>query len=154
MNYKLNDEKMYMDIADGIAVVLDGFSGMYYGLNSFGTAVFEALVKGTDSKSAEVALMNMPGAPADMRDRYEKFLEKLCAYEILVPGPNGMETNFDVSTAASDDFVLEISVYDDAQEMLLADPIHEIDESMGWTPEKESIAYSKEETREREMKVE
>ena len=38
--------------------------------------------------------------------------------------------------------------------MLLADPIHEVKEETGWTPEKDSIGYTKEETKEREKKME
>ena len=49
---------------------------------------------------------------------------------------------------------MEIKPYSDAQEMLLADPIHEVKESVGWTPEKDSIGYTKEETKEREKKIE
>ena len=47
-----------------------------------------------------------------------------------------------------------VNEYNDAQELLLADPIHEVKEETGWTPEKDSIGYSKDETREREEKME
>ena len=49
---------------------------------------------------------------------------------------------------------MNVSEYNDAQELLLADPIHEVKEETGWTPQKDSIGYTKEETIEREMKME
>ena len=60
----------------------------------------------------------------------------------------------DETTAKEDDFFMSIKEYSDAQELLLADPIHEVKEETGWTPEKDSIGYTKEETKEREKKLE
>ena len=44
--YKLNDEKMFFDIADGQAVVINFTNGMYYGTSTLGSAILENLVKG------------------------------------------------------------------------------------------------------------
>ena len=62
--------------------------------------------------------------------------------------------NLDLDVAKEDNYFLELKEFNDAQELLLADPIHEVKEETGWTPEKESIGYSKEETAEREKKME
>ena len=59
----------------------------------------------------------------------------------------------DEKIAKDANFVMTLSEYNDAQELLLADPIHEVKEDTGWTPEKESIGYSKEETKLREQQV-
>ena len=34
--YVLNDAKMFSDIADGIAIVINSETGIYYGMNGFG----------------------------------------------------------------------------------------------------------------------
>ena len=47
--YALNEAKMVMDIADGIAIVINSETGIYYGLNAFGTMILEALAKGVDT---------------------------------------------------------------------------------------------------------
>jgi hypothetical protein len=36
-------------------------------------------------------------------------------------------------------FALEVEEYNDAQEMLLADPIHEVREDTGWKPDKDVL---------------
>ena len=56
--------------------------------------------------------------------------------------------------ASRGNFIISVDEYTDAQELLLADPIHEVKEDIGWTPEKSSIGYTKEETLRREEKAE
>ena len=80
---------------------------------------------------------------------------KLTENEILVEDSSqSVEIVLNATTALNDEFELSVQSYTDAQEMLLADPIHEVKEEMGWTPEKASIGYTKEETYEREKKME
>ena len=44
MNYVLNDSKMFADVTDGIAIIINSETGIYYGLNGLGTAVYENLI--------------------------------------------------------------------------------------------------------------
>ena len=75
--------------------------------------------------------------------------------EILIPTQDfDADINLDENIAKEDNFILELKEYNDAQELLLAYPIHEVKENTGWTPEKYSIGYTKEETKEREKKME
>ena len=153
--YQLNDSKMFMDIADGIAIVINSETGIYYGFNAFGTAVLEALSQGADPESVLQALGDLEKAPTDIKDRFDTFMKDLIKEEILVEGPaQNIAVTLSADAAGEDQFELSLKSYADAQEMLLADPIHEVKEETGWTPEKESIGYSKEETKEREKKVE
>lgn len=152
--YGLNETKMFMDIADGIAIVINNETGIYYGFNGFGTVVLEALSRGVDSDVILKALQNLAGAPSDLAHRFSAFVEQLVKNELLIPGSAGTaDVSFDPQVAATDHFDLDMKAYTDAQEMLLADPIHEVREETGWTPEKKSIGYTKEETKEREKKI-
>jgi len=153
-HYVLNDAKMFADITDGIAIVINSDTGIYYGMNGFGTAVFQALLQGTSEEDLQAAVNGLAGAPADMAARFAAFMNELKSKELIVEGSGAGTANIDASVAATDNFELSIKEYSDAQEMLLADPIHEVKETTGWTPEKESIGYTKEETAEREKKLE
>jgi len=42
----------------------------------------------------------------------------------------------EMAAAAADAFTPECKEYRDVQELLYADPIHEVEEETGWTPEK------------------
>ena len=155
MNYVLNDSKMFADVTDGIAIIINSETGIYYGLNGLGTAVYENLMNGVSSEKILAALNALNGAPADIDTRLNKFIDAMVGYELILKGDvSDAEANIDANIAAEDEFEMDVNEYNDAQELLLADPIHEIKEETGWTPEKESIGYSKEETAERETKME
>jgi len=153
--YQLNDSKMFMDVADGIAIVINSETGIYYGFNGFGTSVLEALSQGADTDVILNKILALPNAPADLKDKFTTFMDELTQNEILIAGPaQSTEVSFGAENALEDKFELSVKSYADAQEMLLADPIHEVKEEIGWTPEKESIGYTKAETKEREKKME
>lgn len=154
-SYVLNEDKMFADITDGIAIVINNETGLYYGLNAFGTSVLENLMKGVSVENICDSLKNLEGAPADMTEKANAFIQEMLAKEILISGNESTEqATFDATVASTDKFELSVKEYNDAQEMLLADPVHEVKEETGWTPEKDSIGYTKEETREREKKME
>lgn len=152
--YALNDAKMFCDIADGIAIVINSETGIYYGMNGFGTHVFENILNGVDISAIEEAIKLDPDAPEDMDDRLTLFVDTLRTNDLILPVEAQGEAKIDPEIAKNDNFILEIKEYNDAQELLLADPIHEVKEDTGWTPEKESIETDKELVKAKESKME
>ena len=155
MNYALNDEKMFADVTDGIAIIINGETGIYYGLNALGTIIFENLQKGASTEDILTALKSIPDVPSTIEDDLNKFINSMLEKEVLVSVPtSSAQVEISEETAKEDNFAITFGEYNDAQELLLADPIHEVKEETGWTPEKDSIGYTKVETAERERKVE
>ena len=154
-NYVLNDEKMFCDIADGIAIVINSETGIYYGLNGFGTAVFENILNGASTEAVLAAVKAMPGAPADSETRLGNFVAALIKHEIVLQGPSGEgAVNLDPAIAEADSFALEVKEYSDAQELLLADPIHEVRTDTGWKPEKDALETDEEALKAKREKAE
>lgn len=155
MNYVLNEAKMFADITDGVAIIINSETGIYYGMNSFATNVYQNIVAGASTEKVLEALKALDGAPAGIEDNFKMFIDAMIEKEILVESSeSNADVNIDLEAAKESEFVLELKEYNDAQELLLADPIHEVKEETGWTPEKDSIGYTKEETAEREKKME
>lgn len=157
MNYALNDEKMFADVTDGIAIVINSETGIYFGMNGAGTLIYENLVdKNVSVENLLAALKAVAGAPADIEARLKDFIQKMLDNELIVEAAanDGGTAEINEDVFKEDEFVFDVQAYDDAQELLLADPIHEVKEETGWTPEKDSIGYTKEETKEREKKLE
>ena len=152
-NLVLNEEKMFADITDGIAIVINSETGIYYGMNTLGSAVLENIINGASTENILKALKALPNVPADMEAKLNAFVEELKAKELVIEGGDGSGKANISAEAVADAFDLTVDEYSDAQELLLADPIHEVKEDTGWTPEKDSIGYTKEETREREKKI-
>ena len=136
MRYKLNESKMFADISDGMAIVINSITGVYYGMNGLGTEVFQSLVSGSDEKDVLTAICNIPGAPETAGESLKAFIDKLLRFDMLIPAEGGETTaTIDPTTASADGFVPECNEYKDVQELLFADPIHEVDADKGWKPE-------------------
>ena len=155
-NYKLNEEKMFADIADGVAIIINSESGIYYGMNGFGTAIFENLIKGASTQDILDQLKKIPNISADIEDKFNAFIQAIAEKELLIISDEITEiaVNIDPAIAESDGFALSVSEYNDAQELLLADPIHEVKEESGWSPEKTSLNQDEEDVARREAKME
>ena len=50
MKYRLNDEKVFSDVTDGIAILIEMESGVYFGMNLLSTKVYENIVNGADTE--------------------------------------------------------------------------------------------------------
>ena len=155
-SYVLNEEKMFCDIADGIAIIINSETGIYYGMNGFGTTVFENILNGAPTEDIMAALKALPEAPADMDGRLDEFIAILLDKELIKEGPaaNDACVTLEAKTAKNDDFALEVKEYDDAQELLLADPIHEVRDDTGWKPEKDALETDEEVVADKKSKIE
>lgn len=155
--YALNESKMFSDIADGIAIVINSETGIYYGMNGLATLVFDALMAGASTEAVLAALKALPDAPGEVEGRLNGFVEKLKDFEIVIDG-DGEGTmavvTLDPEVAKSDEFVLMVEEYNDAQELLLADPIHEVKEEAGWQPDKDALETDEEAVKAKEAKLE
>ena len=155
MNYILNEAKMFADITDEMAIVINSETGIYYGLGRFATSVFSSLISGSSEADVADAAAAIPGVPSDFAARLSDFAASLLSHEIVVPAAEGSApAALDAEGAAADSFAMEVVEYNDAVELLLADPIHEVKEVEGWSPETSSLNEDKEDVARREAKFE
>ena len=130
--YKLNEEKMFYDVADGIAVIIDFTTGVYYGMDALSSAVFDALMAGASSEAVVNALKQLPGCPADIEDLYNAFIQKMLDRQmILGDGTGDACAAFDEALAANG-FQLNCEDFSEVRDLLMADPIHDVEPEMGW----------------------
>ncbi|MBO7071110.1 MAG: PqqD family protein [Bacteroidales bacterium] len=138
MNYHLNDAKMFADVTDGIAIIINSLTGIYYGMNGLGTEMFDALLKGASEADILAAFKALPGAPDDCEARLQAFIDTLLGFEVIVPAStvSSAPVTLVEKDAVFDKFTPTCNEYNDVQELLFADPIHEVKEDEGWKPEK------------------
>lgn len=131
--YRINEEKMFYDMAEGQAIVINFTTGMYYGTSSLGSAVLDALVAGASVESVLAAVQALPGCPDDMAARMDGFVAQLLEKEVLVAveGEGAAAPPMDASVL-QDGFVLTVDEFAEVQDLILADPVHEVDVEMGW----------------------
>lgn len=136
-NYQLNESKMFADVTDGIAIIINASTGIYYGMNGYGTGIFSNLLEGSSTADVLAAIKALPGAPDNVETALETFLETLLGFEIIIPAPeSAREASLVAKDAVFDQFIPVCKEYKDVQELLFADPIHEVSEEEGWKPEK------------------
>lgn len=152
--YRLNVPKIFGDTADGEAIIINSASGMYYGMNAYGTRLYENLVAGVDDGDLRAAAAALADAPAEAGARVDEFTRQLLQYEILSPDAGATAApSLDGAEAAAAGFKPIITEYADAQEMLLADPIHAVREDRGWAPDRKVRDADEEAVRKKEEKI-
>jgi len=155
-NYRLNEAKMFADVTDGIAIIINSETGIYYGMNEFATQVYEYLQKGVSAEKVLDAIKKVPNIPDYTVENFDMFINILLEKEIMLKTSENtdIEVSFNPEMVKENKYAIELKEYNDAQELLLADPIHEVKESEGWTGEKSSINEDKEDVARREAKME
>ncbi|CAM4374304.1 hypothetical protein FHS16_002924 [Paenibacillus endophyticus] len=136
--YKLNEEKMFYDIADGQAIVINFVTGMYYGASALGSMVLDALMQGKAPKQIVDLIKNNEGCVVDIDQRVERFIAALTEKEIFISDdqPYSQESMGDF-VVVDGDYSLELNEFAEVQDLLLADPVHDVEADMGWPRLKE-----------------
>ena len=133
--YKLNEPKVFADVTNNIAVIINSETGIYYGINNSGSMVFQAIIDGCSIQSIIDGLKRIETCPNDIEQKLKTFIDNLLQKEIIVEGETSSKIPvFDEIEIKQDNFEMKLSEYADAQELLLADPIHDVDETQGWQP--------------------
>ncbi|WP_138753976.1 hypothetical protein [Paenibacillus sinopodophylli] len=136
--YKLNEEKMFYDMADGQAIVINFVTGMYYGASALGSMVLDALMQGQEPKQIVDTIKNNEGCVVDIDQRVERFIAALTEKEIFISDnqPYSQES-LGHFVVVNGDYSLELNEFAEVQDLLLADPVHDVEADMGWPKLKE-----------------
>lgn len=133
--YKLNESKMFADITSNVAIIINSETGIYYGMNNCGSIVFKALIDSCSPKDIVDSLKKFKNCPTDIEQKLKVFIDELLQKEIIIESEKvSKDFSLDENVIQQDNFELKIAEYADAQDLLLADPIHDVDEEEGWQP--------------------
>jgi hypothetical protein len=136
--YAVNQPRIISENIDGEVVMIDLVTGSYYSLNATGAEIW-ACFEGPRTLS-QITTAISSRYDRDQADRVEAavrgFIGELETAELIVAanGATAAETNEAVwsgNGAASPYERPELTVYRDMQDLLLLDPVHEVDDG-GW----------------------
>jgi hypothetical protein len=122
---------------EGEAILIHFDSGCYYSANATGSMVLDLVAKGLGAGGiAEQLAEHFPGAAAEMRALVDTFLAEAQSEGLLVPGGAGQGDERSTANQAGPlvggTFVApRLERFDDLQDLLMLDPIHDVDEA-GW----------------------
>jgi len=132
--YKTNSPDVISEPMEGEQVVIDLKSGCYYNFNESAAYIWR-MIEGGYSTGEIIGAISPNGKIDDMGVDFivESFIEMLQNENLIVPTESTRD-NTDKSDIPDVDMKFDIPAYqkfDDMQEMLLLDPIHEVSEA-GW----------------------
>lgn len=127
MRFRINSPKVIHQIFDTEVVIVNLESGIYYSAGGSGIEVWRQLDAGILPRQITDAF-----APFGAQSEIKSYLEELEREQLIVPseeqaGAETMETFPSITTFVSP----TLHKFTDMREMLLVDPIHELDEG-GW----------------------
>ncbi len=142
---KVNDPHVVHETLDGETILLNLRKGLYYSLNDSGSALWDYIQLTGDSGAAIDLLTEDSREDQDnVVSSVNRFLNELIEEELLVAGKRtGPVSQTEVNSIAErlksfavDFFPPEMSKYTDMQDLLLLDPIHDVEEE-GWPEPKD-----------------
>ena len=138
---KINQSTVIYEIFDSEIVIINLNTGSYYSLDNTGAEIWRLLERPTREDVVFQDISNRyQGDRAQIEQSIREFLAELQRDALIVPGENG-EAESSERLAESGEIATGVAKlpfeapvlhkYSDMEELLLLDPIHEVDE-MGW----------------------
>lgn len=150
--YRVMAPEVIADVIDGEAVIMNLKTGQYFSSEGVGSECWNALASGL---SVELLVEQLAASYAADRatigSAVEGFVQDLLSHELIAPSDAPPSDAVRPSTPSRTPFHAPVlNVYSDMQDLLLLDPIHDVDaagwpmpksESAGWpTPKSETAA--------------
>jgi hypothetical protein len=138
-SFRVNSPPVVHDTIDGETVVIHPVTGIYYSLSGTASWIWDRLARGWDTPSILTALQSAyPQEPESViHESYEAFLQELAKEQLVVPASQAVTAAEPGSQPDGQPFVAPVlQRYQDMQELLLLDPIHEV-EASGWPAHQE-----------------
>ena len=145
-NFKINEPKVMHETIDGEVILIHMDSGNYYSINLIGADIWKLVANNitTDQIVADI-LLRYEGETNAVNESIYTFLSQLEREGLIVHDDapiSSRSSTVNTKITFSDDkkptFTSPaLEIYSDMQDLLLLDPIHEVDES-GWPSRDES----------------
>ena len=132
--FRINTPPVVAETLDGETTIVDLKNGTYYALNESGSFIWEHLVRGAGPEGIATALTeHYELEPGEADGAVARLVAELDERALVVPDGDEpplaqVEGNGVPPGAYSPP---ELSTFTDMQELLLLDPVHEVDEA-GW----------------------
>ncbi|MHA8066972.1 PqqD family protein [Aquirufa sp. ROCK2-A2] len=138
MNYILNKVDLSKEIFDNEAVIINIPSGKYYSVNSeSGVVVLRLLENATNKEQiCEYLMARYDCSAVDLSTQVTAFLESLLVEKIIIEISEKEQATTDISISTQAFKPLLLEIYDDMQELIELDPVHDVTASKGWPNKK------------------
>lgn len=131
--YRANEPSIAHERLDDEVVVIHLMTGVYYALSGTGADVWTLVAAGVDPETATDHLAARYGVERDrVHAHVTRLVDDLVAEDLLAPDAPTIVEAPALSARRSEYAPPALQRYDDMQNLLLIDPIHQVDEETGW----------------------
>lgn len=136
MRYSIDRSRIIFERFEDETVLVNVESGYYYSLTPTGAEILELLEEGISANSLALTLFGDSENSTRFQSRIADFVGQLAAEGIIVEreSENGTGTEVGMPRYAAD-AGYELPVlerFEDVRDLLLIDPIHQVDPEYGW----------------------
>jgi hypothetical protein len=133
--FRIQTPQVISETIDGETIIINLESGHYFSLNHSGGQVWNDIQAGFSARQIEEMLLRCyPQAGTTVSQAVSEFLKVLVEESLVVPAEAPSHPPLPSLATGESDRPFEkpaLQKYEDMQDLLLLDPIHEVDE-MGW----------------------
>jgi hypothetical protein len=131
MFYKHNDEQVAAEEFDGEFVLIHFARGTYFSLRHAAVDVWRQFRTGANPAQVEARILDRFSVtgdvgPAELKRCIQVLIDEALLREVEAPGPPVEDWSSQVWTAPA------VEIYSDLQDLIVLDPVHEVDNSSGW----------------------
>ena len=130
--YELNNPPMIAELVEGEVIAIDLDRGTYYSMVGAAADIWRLLVAGY--APSEILAAVPPGTTSNaLADSLGRFTETLLSEQLIREAKAETPSNGAIGTVpawAAD--VLRVDRFTDMQDLLVLDPIHDVDDEAGW----------------------
>lgn len=128
----VNAPLVVSETMDGEAIVMHHGSGRYFDMTGSAALIWSAVEQGAShGQIAEALVQAYALAPAAAQATAQSFLQTLESHDLLRAADAPAPTSLDLPTVIGPYAPPLLGVHDDLADMLLLDPIHDVDD-VGW----------------------
>ena len=138
MRYRLNEPQVIAETVAGETIVVNLGSGHYFSLQGTAVEIWNALLGGAPVPTVVAGLESRyDAADGEIEAAVSRFVEELTGAELIVPATGGdgsapaQPPVLDADASQQPWAAPTLSVFTDMQDIILLDPVHEVDER-GW----------------------
>jgi transposase-like protein len=138
--FKINSSQVAQETIDGEVVIINLQSGIYYSLQNVGASIWGLIENGmTIDQTIDSIARQYDGNRSDIDSGVNQLITELKQADLIEPveetvNPDAIPTETEIIPETTEKPRFEMPVlqqYEDMQDLLLLDPIHEVDDT-GW----------------------
>lgn len=134
--YKINDGKVISETLDGETIIINLDTGNYYSTNGTAAIIWSQIESNNGTQNILNYFLNHYEVKEDILEKsIIEIIDLLIKDNLIIESVSNTldEISEKQENVQKESFIIpKIEKYDDMKEMLLADPIHDVDEKDGW----------------------